>query len=103
VLRTRGSLIAAIALSFATIATTAYAETPTAENFAACNAEAQAAVKEGTATPTAKDHMRADAARKSGIAISNSSDPQLAGMTAEGVKDAAYQAVYRTCMRKSGF
>src|SRR5262249_40187617 len=57
----------------------------------------------GTATPTTKDYMRAEAALKSGTVIPDSSDPQLAGMTPEGMKDAAYQAAYRTCMRKLGF
>ena len=60
-----------------------YAETPTEANSAACNADAPAAVKAGTATPTTKDHMRVEAA--------------------EGITDAAYQAAYRTCMRRSGF
>jgi len=99
----RRSLVATIVVSLVAAATTAHAETPTAANFAACNAEAQAAVKEGTATPTAKDYMRAEAALKSGTVIPDSSDPQLAGMTPEGMKDAAYQAAYRTCMRKLGF
>jgi hypothetical protein len=101
--RTRGSLVAAIVVSVAAVATTAYTQTPTKVNFAACNAEARAAVKEGTATPTRKDYMRAEAAVKGGTVILDSSDPQLAGITPVGVKDAAYQAVYRTCMRKSGF
>jgi hypothetical protein len=103
VARIRGALVAAIVVSFAAVATTAYTQTPTAANFAACNAEARAAVKEGTATPTRKDYRRANAAVKRGTLLPDSSDPQLAGMTAAGVKDAAYQAVYRTCMRKSGF
>jgi len=103
VLRIRGSLVAVMVVSFAAGPATGYAETPTAAHFAACNAEAHAAMKEGTATPTAKDYMRTQAALKSGRVIPDSSDPQLAGMTAVGVKDAGYQAVYRTCMRKSGF
>jgi hypothetical protein len=98
--RTQRPLVAALLVSFAAAA---YAETPTAANFAACNAEAQIAVKEGTATPTRKDRLRAEAALKSGAVTPDSADPQLAGMPAEGMKDAAYQAVYRTCMRRSGF
>ena len=90
-------------VSVVAMATTAYTETPTAANFAACNAEAHAAVKEGTATPTTKDYMRAEAALRRGMAMADASDPQLVGITPVGVRDAGYQAVYRTCMRKSGF
>jgi hypothetical protein len=32
-----------------------------------------------------------------------SSDPQLTGMATDGITDAAYQATYRTCMRRNGF
>jgi hypothetical protein len=32
-----------------------------------------------------------------------SSDPQIHGMSAEGAKDATYQAAYRSCMRRKGF
>jgi hypothetical protein len=72
-------------------------------------------MKAGTATSTTTDYMCAEAARKSraaiphstasrGKIITGSSDPQLVGMAAaEGITDAAYQAAYRTCMRRSGF
>ena len=101
--RTKRSLVAVIVVSFAAAAITAYAEIPTAADFAGCNAEAQAGVKAGTAAPTTKDYMRAAAALTSSAVIPDSSDPQLVGMTAHDMKDAAYQAAYRTCMRKSGF
>jgi hypothetical protein len=69
-----------------------HAETPTAAHFAACNSDAQAATRAGTATPTTKDFLRVEA-----------SNPQLVGMAPEGVTDAAYQATYRTRMRRNGF
>jgi hypothetical protein len=79
---------------------------PTAENFAACNAEARDALKSGasdstSASPITKDHQRADQARRGDG--SRSEDPQLAGIDADGAKNPTYQAAYRTCMRKAGF
>ena len=98
--KARGLLVAIVIVTNLTAAAvTVYAETPTEANFAACNTDAPAAVKTGTATPTTKDHMRVEAARTG----SASSDPQLVGMAAAGITDAAYQAAYRTCMRRSGF
>jgi hypothetical protein len=80
------------------------AETPTAAHFAACNSDAQAATRAGTATPTTKDFMRVEAARRESVTISvEASNPQLVGMAPEGIMDAAYQATYRTCMRRNGF
>lgn len=85
------------------------AETPTKADFAACNTDAQAAMKAGTATPTTKDHVRVESARTDSAAtwvgpISvESSDPQLMGMATAGITDAGYQATYRTCMRRKGF
>jgi hypothetical protein len=83
---------------------------PTAADFAACNAEAPQAVKSGAASPITSDRIRADGAR-SGTANSpgftgpvvESPDPQIHGMEAEGAKSAAYQAAYRSCMRRKGF
>jgi hypothetical protein len=114
-LKAKSVLIATVVVTnLAAAAVAAYAETPTAANFAACNADAPAVVRAGTAPPTAKDYMRVEAARKDGAAIPHSadsagtvitrfSDPQLVGMAAEGLTDAAYQAAYRSCMRRSGF
>jgi hypothetical protein len=48
-----------------------------------------------------KDRQRAERAQRG--ETSRSEDPQLAGIDPEGAKDPAYQAAYRTCMRKSGF
>ena len=92
----------------------AHAATPTAADFATCNATARDAVKGGSASPSAasptpKDQGRAVSARRGTEPtdatgrISQSPDPQLEGMDAEGAKDPAYQAAYRTCMRKAGF
>src|SRR3972149_2994006 len=90
-LKARDLLVATVVVTNLTAAAvTVYAETPTEANFAACNADAPGAMKAGTATPTTKDHLRVEAARKG----SASSDPQLAGMAAERVKDAVYQAAY---------
>jgi hypothetical protein len=92
----------------------AYPQVPKTEDIAACNMEARRAVRDGpgsreSAVPTAKDHSRAAEARgpeararKAGDGA-KSEDPQLAGIDTEGAKDPAYQAAYRTCMRKSGF
>jgi hypothetical protein len=79
---------------------------PTAENFAACNAEARDATKSrggdsAAASPIMKDQQRADDARRGDAG--RSEDPQLTGIDPEGAKNPAYQAAYRTCMRKSGF
>jgi len=90
----------------------AYPQVPKAEDIAACNMEARRAVQGGTgsresAVPTAKDQSRAAEARGTEARAQNSgggkSDPQLEGIDTEGAKDPAYQAAYRTCMRKSGF
>lgn len=92
----------------------AYPQVPKTEDIAACNMEAQRAVREGAgsreaAGPIAKDHSRAAEARgtetrtPSADGGATSEDPQLAGIDTEGAKDPAYQAAYRTCMRKSGF
>src|SRR5262245_35265207 len=91
-----------------------YAQVPKEEDISACNMEAQRAVRTGTASgdaalPNAKDHSRAAEARRTEMTGQNagggtkSDDPQLAGMDTEGAKDPAYQAAYRTCMRKAGF
>lgn len=113
--RWRRALVTAVVVSLAAVATTVSAETPSAADFAACNAQAQAAVAAGSVTPTTKDYMHAEAARKGHATpppppidstkkvAPYSSDPQLVGMEAAGTTDAAYQAAYRTCMRRSGF
>jgi len=108
---TRG-LVGAIVASLVAAAVSVYAETPTAANFSACNTDAQAAMKAGTATPTTKDYVRVESARRDSAATwttwvgpfsMESSDPQLIGMATDGIKDAGYQATYRTCMRRNGF
>ena len=99
-----GAIMASLAA-----AVSVYAETPTKADFAACNTDAQAAMKAGTATPTTKDYVRVESARTDSAAtwvgpISvESSDPQLMGMAIAGITDAGYQATYRTCMRRNGF
>ena len=107
------ALVVAIVASLVAAAVSVYAETPTAADFAACNKDAQAAMKAGTAaTPTTKDYMRVESARTDsagtwttwvGPIRMESSDPQLTGMATDGITNAAYQATYRTCMRRNGF
>ena len=110
--RRRQTLLAAV-IVFATVSV-GHAQVPKVEDIAACNAEAQRAVSAGTTSgssplPTAKDHDRAAGARstqgtgQAAGGAAKSDDPQLAGMDAEGAKNPAYQAAYRTCMRKAGF
>jgi hypothetical protein len=89
------------------------AQVPKAEDIAACNMEAQHTVRKGAASPDSaqpntKDHRRAEARRmeptsQGAAGGTQSDDPQLAGMDTEGARDPAYQAAYRTCMRRAGF
>ena len=107
------ALVGAIVASLVAVAVSVHAQTPTAADFAVCNADAQVAVKAGTAaTPTTKDYVRVESARTDSAATwttwvgpirMESSDPQLTGMATDGITDAAYQATYRTCMRRNGF
>jgi hypothetical protein len=106
-------IVSALILLLSLVATqTADGEVPTAVDFAACNKEAPHAVKAGSASPTPGDHVRAnskraDAATTGSLDLTSktieSSNPQVHGMEAEGAKDAAYQAAYRSCMRRKGF
>lgn len=106
------ALIASALLLFLSLAATPAVEgqVPIAGDFAACNEEAPAAVRAGIASPIRGDHVRADRVRSSAATVSatplrgiESPDPQIHGMDAEGAKNAAYQAAYRTCMRRKGF
>ena len=106
----RGQVVTFLAAVFlSAIPSVAFPQVPKAEDIAACNLEAQRAVRAGTgsaesALPNTKDETRAAQARETGKPDgAKSDDPQLAGMSPEGAKDAAYQAAYRTCMRKAGF
>jgi hypothetical protein len=109
----RRSLTLFTALAFGGAAGIGYAQVPTAGDIVACNTEAQHAIRPGTpkpdtAQPNAQDHARAADARRTDGTIpdsrgTRSEDPQLAGMNAAGAKDPAYQAAYRTCMRRAGF
>ena len=89
----------------------AHGQVPTTADVIACNDEAPAAIKAGGASPTTGDHARARGARDGSttgigdfrVPLIESSDPQIHGMNAEGAKNAAYQAAYRSCMRRKGF
>ena len=105
------ALVGAIVASLVA-AVSVYAQTPTAADFAACNTAARAAMKAGTTTSPTKDYVRVESARRDSTAAWTtwvgpirmaSADPQLMGMATEGITDAAYQATYRTCMRRNGF
>jgi hypothetical protein len=94
-------------------ASTVSGAVPTATDYASCNEEARDALKSGSASPTTKDEARAKGAREgqgaatprtdSSGKVTQSPDPQLEGMDTEGAKEPAYQAAYRSCMRKRGF
>jgi hypothetical protein len=50
--------------------------------------------------PQARQRHDAIAPAFTGI---ESADPPIHGMDADGAKNAAYQAAYRSCMRRKGF
>ena len=91
----------------------AYAQVPTAGDIAGCNREAGERLQSGAASPTSKDEVGADAARKARDEIAklpgasgyptHSADPQIHGMDGAGAQDAVYRAAYRVCMRRRGF
>lgn len=89
-------------------------DVPTATAVAACNTEAQDAISlgsaaRGNAVPNASDHRRAARARQNDTSsekarrTTRSPDAQLNGMDGDGAKDPAYQAAFRSCMRRRGF
>src|SRR5438309_6137244 len=105
------AFVGALVASLVAAAASVYALPPTAADFAACNADAQVAVKAGTASPTTMDYVRVESARTDSAATwttwvgpirMKSSDPQLMGLATDGITD-GYQATYRTCMRRNGF
>ena len=91
----------------------AHGDVPKPEDIAVCNSEAQETTRKGSdsrgSSPNARDHSRAADARRGAGAPAPSGDnprapdPQLEGIDPDGAKDPAYQAAYRTCMRKAGF
>jgi hypothetical protein len=99
-----------VALSASSVA---HGDVPKPEDIVACNNEALETTRKGSdsrgASPNARDHTRAADARRDAAASSTSADtrrapdPQLEGIDSDGAKDPAYQAAYRTCMRKAGF
>jgi len=88
-------------------------QVPTLADIATCNEEAPRAIKTGSASPNGGDHARADSARSGGLPATSSTaatgggvespDPQIHGMQRAGANNAAYQAAYRSCMRRKGF
>ena len=82
-------------------------EVPTSADVAACNEQAPHDIRT-SASPTTGDHVRAERARgattmNSPGSVIESADPQIHGMQGEGARDPAYQAAYRSCMRRRGF
>jgi len=110
----RRGLAIAVTL-FASLALTgaAHGQVPTPADNAACNEEAPRVIKTGSVSPTTGDQARADSARVSvparsatetpATSVVESSDPQIHGMQRAGAGNAAYQAAYRSCMRRKGF
>ena len=104
-----GWALALILLVSLAVVRTAGGQVPTAADSVACNDEAPSAVRAGAVSPTKDDHARAGTARGGAMTkdftgmLIESSDPQIHGMKAEGVKVATYQAAYRSCMRRKGF
>ena len=106
------ALVGAIVASLVAGAVSVYAQTPMAADFRACNTEGRAATEAGTTIPPTKDYVRVESARTDSAAAwttwvgpirMESSDPQPSGMATDGITDTAYQATYRTCMRRNGF
>ena len=103
----------AVLLVLAAATRIAHADVPTPADMAACNEQAKDATRRGQdsggASANAEDHRRAAQARRSAGAADaqnsrqGSSNPQLDGMDPARAGDPAYQAAYRTCMRKAGF
>jgi hypothetical protein len=108
-----GPAIAVMLFVSLVVAGAAHGQVPTVADIAACNEEAPRAMKAGSASPTTGDQARADSARVSAPAktatetattsVIESSDPQIHGMERAGANNAAYQAAYRSCMRRKGF
>ena len=61
---TRSSTTAALLVALFSASELAYADVPTVTDVAACNAEAQDAVRGGSASPTARDEVQAADARQ---------------------------------------
>lgn len=91
-----------------------HADVPTIADMTACNQEAREGSRDRSASPISKDQVDAEAARRGrvgtpilsgagGAAVTQSEDPQIHGMDADGATDAAYRAAYRVCMRRRGF
>src|SRR5437879_12769390 len=111
-LQSRVAVTLALTLLVSLAATrTADGEVPTVADFAACNDEAPAAIKAGTASPIVGDHVRANSARAGSITMNSidftgrgvaSSDRQIHGMKAAGARDATYQAAWRRSTKPTG-
>jgi len=108
----RAVAVAALALLSLIVVRPTGADVPGAGDFAACNATAHHEIKGVSVSPNTGDHQRAEIARTAAPSartaepvgrLVESGDPQIHGMESEGAKHAAYQAAYRSCMRRKGF
>ena len=104
--------VAATLLLLLAVTRAAHGQVPTAADITAGNEDAPRAIKTGSASPTSGDQARADSARGGAPMTTateaptgrvESSDPQIHGMQRAGAGNAAYQAAYRSCMRRKGF
>lgn len=102
-------LVAGLAL----VAGIAHGEVPTPKDLVECNENAREGRRDQGASPNQKDRDSAAQARSPAPGagervagtgrVTDSPDPQIAGMDSVGAKDSAYRAAYRVCMRKKGF
>jgi hypothetical protein len=94
--------------------TQAYAEVPTAADFAACNTKAAEDVKADAASASPRAPLPKDATElpsdtrtqprdPAGRTLSSEKDPQIEGLAADRANDKVYVAAYRACMRQRGF
>ena len=93
----------------------AHADVPTIGDMSAssCSMDRTWSYRNRSASPTSRDEVDAATARRGRDAkavlpgatgaVTQSEDPQIHGMDAQGATDAAYRAAYRVCMRKRGF
>ena len=117
--------LALLSIAALAVAPVASAETPTASDFASCNAQAADAVKSAPSalprmgsTPDASGGIlarRPDAPQAvapaaqarstdpTGQVVTNAADPQLAGMDTKRAAEPEYRAAYKRCMRQRGF
>jgi hypothetical protein len=98
----------------------AFAEVPTAEDFASCNSKAAQEAASNAVSASPRSDLPKDATQlppdvkpkpgapisskdPTGTTLSSDKDPQIEGLAADRAHDKAYIAAYRACMRQRGF